>query len=46
MFSGFTDPPYKIFDDLSLNLLLINSTVLNKSFDFGIKPLPMAQTGS
>ena len=46
IFWGFTEPPYKTFGDLSLNLLLINSTVLKRSFDFGITPLPIAQTGS
>ena len=39
-------PPYKTFGDLSLNLLLINLTVSKSSFDFGIIPVPIAQTGS
>jgi len=46
MFWGFTEPPYKTFGDLALNLLLINSTILKRSCDFGIRPLPIAQTGS
>ena len=46
IFLGFTEPPYKTFGGLSLNLPLINSTVLKRSFDFGIIPLPMAHTGS
>ena len=46
IFWGFTDPPYKTFGNLSLNLLLINSTVLKRSWDFGMRPLPIAQTGS
>ena len=46
IFSGFTEPPYKTFGNLSLNLLLINSTVLKRYWGFGISPLPMAQTGS
>ena len=46
IFWGFTEPPYKTFGDLSLNLLLINSTVSKRSWGFGIRPLPIAQTGS
>ena len=46
IFWGFTEPPYKTFVDLGLNLLFMNSTVLKRSFDFGIIPLPIAQTGS
>ena len=46
IFWGLTEPPYKIFGDLPLNLLLINSTVFRRSFDFGIIPVPIAQTGS
>ena len=46
IFSGLTEPPYKTFGNLPLNLLLINSIVLKRSFDFGIMPVPIAQTGS
>ena len=46
IFRGFTEPPYKTFGDLSSNLLLINSIILKRSSDFGIIPLPIAQTGS
>ena len=46
IFLGFTEPPYKTFGDLSLNLLLIKLTVSKRSFGFGTIPVPMAQTGS
>ena len=45
IFWGFTEPPYKTFGNLSLNLLLINSTVPKRSRGFGIRPLPIAQNG-
>ena len=46
IFFGLTDPPYRTLGDLLLNLPLINSTVSERSFNLGIRPLPMAQTGS
>ena len=46
IFFGLTEPPYKTFGDVSLNLLLINFIILKRSWDFGISPLPIAQTGS
>ena len=46
IFWGLTEPPYKTFGILPLNLLLINSTVFKRSFGFGMIPVPIAQTGS
>jgi len=44
IFFGFTDPPYKTF--VFLTLFLIKLTVSSNSDFFGIKPVPIAQTGS
>ena len=46
IFSGFTDPPYKIFGNFPLNFFLINSTVCSSSSILGIFPVPIDQTGS
>ena len=46
IFCWLTEPPYKTFGILPSNLLLINLIVFKRSFDFGIMPVPIAQTGS
>ena len=46
IFSGLTEPPYKTFGGLFLNLPFIKLTVSKRSFDFGTIPVPIAQMGS
>ena len=46
IFLLFTEPPYKTFGVFLPNLLLINEIEFVRSFDFGIKPVPIDQTGS
>ena len=46
IFLLFTEPPYKTFGVFLRNLLLIYEIEFNKSFDFGIKPVPIDHTGS
>ena len=46
MLLALTDPPYRIFGDFLPNLFLIKETDFNKSSYFGIKPVPIDQTGS
>ena len=44
IFLGLTDPPYKTL--FFLNFFLIKFIVLKRSLVFGIKPVPIDQTGS
>jgi len=46
MFLSLTEPPYNTFGVFLLNLLFIKETEFNKSFGFGIMPVPIDQTGS
>jgi hypothetical protein len=45
IFFGLTDPPYKTFGDFFF-FFLIKFIVSKRSFDFGINPVPIDQTGS